>query len=239
MGARAIALFATGVLDLKLPRTKIDNSSPPQEKSQEFKPIQKVPSPTASPFPLKPVLLWLLLGMALFFPFWEQRNVFFLWPADKLCRGIYGTNPFPECREIAKYIQSHTTPDESIAVLGSEPEVYFYSHRRSATGYIYTYGLLEPQPFAQRMQREMAAEIERSEPKFILFVDIFSSWMHRKVSNPNLEIVNWGNQYLEKYYLRVGVADIRSFLETDYIWGGEARDYKPQSSYYLELFERK
>jgi hypothetical protein len=26
------------------------------------------------------------------------------------------------------------------AILGSEPETYFYAHRHSATGYIYTYG---------------------------------------------------------------------------------------------------
>ena len=46
-----------------------------------------------------------------------------------------------------------------MAVLGSEPEIYFLARRHSATGYIYTYGLMEAQPFARRMQDEMIREI--------------------------------------------------------------------------------
>jgi hypothetical protein len=41
-----------------------------------------------------------------------------------------------------------------IADLGSEPEIYFYAHLHSATGYIYTYGLMDEQKYAWTMQRE-------------------------------------------------------------------------------------
>ena len=59
--------------------------------------------------------------------------------------------------------------------LGSEPEIYFYSHRHSATGYIYTYGLMEPQKYAHQMQQEMIHEIERASPKDLMSVGIFYS----------------------------------------------------------------
>jgi len=65
---------------------------------------------------------------------------------------IYGANPFfGSCSRLPSTWQAHTNPTDTIAVLGSEPEIYFYSHRISATGYIYTYPLMEPQRYAVQM----------------------------------------------------------------------------------------
>ena len=65
----------------------------------------------------------------------DQREFFFDLDPVAACRATYGGNPFPEAIKIADDIQHHTSPDEHrIAVLGSEPEIYFYSHRRSVSG---------------------------------------------------------------------------------------------------------
>jgi hypothetical protein len=56
-------------------------------------------------------------------------------PSDAV-RMIYGPNPFSEAVRVAEYLQEHTNPTDTIAILGSEPEIYFYAHRHSATGYI-------------------------------------------------------------------------------------------------------
>ena len=53
-------------------------------------------------------------------------------------------NPFVESAVIADYLSRHTTPDQRVAVIGSEPQIYFYAKRRAATGHIYTYPLVEP-----------------------------------------------------------------------------------------------
>ena len=74
---------------------------------------------------------------------------------------MYGLNPFPESIAIAEYIKAHSKEQDKIAVLGSEPQIYFYSNRHSATGYIYVYGLMEDQKYALKMQKEMAEEIEK------------------------------------------------------------------------------
>ena len=57
---------------------------------------------------------------------------------------MYLESPFPEAIQIANYIRTHTGKDSRIAILGSEPEIPFYADRRSATGYIYMYGLTNP-----------------------------------------------------------------------------------------------
>ena len=50
-------------------------------------------------------------------------------------------------------------------LLWSEPEILFYSKRRSATGYIYTYPLMEEPPFATAMQKEMISEMKGLSPR--------------------------------------------------------------------------
>ena len=102
---------------------------------------------------------------------------------------VYGNNPFPESLRIARYLEDHTTPDQKIAVFGSEPQIYFYAHRHSATGYIYTYPLMEPQPFASQMQTEMIEEIERNRPAYIVFVSMQYSWLKRPDSDR--KILDW------------------------------------------------
>ena len=94
------------------------------------------------------------------------QKLFFEVSPVQVSRMVYGDSPFPESFRIADYLREHTSPDDKIAVLGSEPEIYFYSRRHSATGYIYTYPLMEPQKYARRMQEEMIREIEQRNPKY-------------------------------------------------------------------------
>lgn len=83
---------------------------------------------------------------------------------------------FAEAKEVAGYIEAHSTRQDRLAVFGSEPEIYFYSHRHSATGYIYSYALLEKQDFASQMRNQMMAEVERAAPKYAVLVDNEPSW---------------------------------------------------------------
>lgn len=82
-------------------------------------------------------------------------------------RELYCNNPFVESIEIAKFVREHTDPSDDIAVLGSKPEIYFYSHRHSATGYIYTYALMEARRYARKMRAQMIQEIEKSRPRLV------------------------------------------------------------------------
>ncbi len=89
-------------------------------------------------------------------------------PPDEVSRKRYAGNPFVEAREVGARIASDTTPADTVAVVGSEPEIYVYSGRRAATGYMYTYPLTELQPDNVRMQHEMMAEIEAARPKYLV-----------------------------------------------------------------------
>ena len=157
-----------------------------------------------------------LLGVTLSLPiFWEKKFFFVISPVEA-SRMIYSDNPFAESVKIADYLRDHTTPNDTIAVLGSEPEIYFYAQRHSATGYIYTYGLMEPQKYAGQMQEEMIHEIERARPKYLISVVMFYSWLWRPGSERL--IFTWANEYTAQNYAATGLVNITP-RETDYFFG--------------------
>lgn len=173
---------------------------------------------------------------SIIFPVVVYGEQYFRMTPTRLSREIYGPNPFPEAVEIALRISASSGPNDSVAILGSEPEILFYSNRRSATGHIYMYGLMEPQPYASRMQMEMAREVEAARPKHLVVVNIPTSWLVRRSSDRF--IFQWMDQYVKAHYNRVGVAEITSMVETSYIWGKDAASYQPRSPYFIFLFER-
>ncbi|HET9251983.1 MAG TPA: glycosyltransferase family 39 protein [Candidatus Eisenbacteria bacterium] len=171
---------------------------------------------------------------------------------EEMSRALYGSNPFPESVSIARYIASNSGPDARVAVLGSEPQIYFHSGRRSATGYIYTYGLMErvpgprdpatgkptwlPQPYARRMHEEMIREIEAAEPEYIVFVQVYTSWLANPESDQH--IMEWSRGYVAERYDLVGTADILE-NDTEYRWGHEAASSEPRSEERMYVFRLK
>jgi hypothetical protein len=117
----------------------------------------------------------------------------------------FGINPFLEAIPLARYVREHSSPDARIAVLGSEPEIYFYSQRRSATGYIYVYGLMEEQVYARQMQDEMIREIEEARPEYLVYVASPLSWLRGSESDPH--IFTWAKLYLDHGYQLISLPE--------------------------------
>ena len=186
--------------------------------------------PRGWPQMLALVVFFAALGLSII----KQKDFLFRMDPITACRAVYGVNPFPEAIKVADYIQSHSTKGDRIAILGSEPEIAIYADRHSATGYIYTYGLMEAQPYASQMQREMAVEIEAANPQFLVFVGVPTSWLPQPRSD--LFIFNWGRNYVHTHYELVGLADI--LPNTEYRWGADVKNYERRSRWALEVYKR-
>jgi len=141
-----------------------------------------------------------------------------------------------ESVRIAEYLRGHTTPSDTIAVLGSEPQIYFYSNRHSATGYIYTYGLMEAHRYATQMQEEMIREIEQARPKFLISVVMPDSWLQRSESEKL--IFNWATEYTTQNYTVAGFVNMVAPDKTDYYFGSVPQSV-PQLGKYVLIYERK
>ena len=128
---------------------------------------------------------------------------------------IYGLNPFSESLEIAQYIRDNTKKEDTVAVLGSEPQIYFYSQRKSATRHLYMYPLMEKHVYARKMQDEMIREIEGAQPKFVVMVKIGGTWVSAR-PNFSTALKDWAQGYLNREYEIDGVVDILSHKKTLY-----------------------
>lgn len=169
----------------------------------------------------------------------QLRSFFFAMNPTEVCRATYSANPFPEALPIANYLAANTPPDGRIAVLGSEPEIYFYSRRHSASGYIYMYPLMEEQKYAMTMQKEMIGEIENANPKFVVVVGVSYSWLARPGSPQVNSLLSWLDRYVRGQYELTGIADIVGPTQTEYRWGEQAGTYIPESPNVVRIFKRR
>jgi 4-amino-4-deoxy-L-arabinose transferase-like glycosyltransferase len=178
-------------------------------------------------------LFALALGWAVF----EQRAAFFEDSPAKIIGTNYPENPFIEALEVSQYIRTHSAPSDTIGVVGSEPEIYFYAGRKSATGYIYTYGLMEPQPYALTMQKEMIGELERSKPAYLVFVDYENSWA--SFSSSDRTIFKWFADYSQKRYDLVGIVNQLPSGKIAARWDAEANASPLPRQLFLSVYKRK
>ena len=168
----------------------------------------------------------------------QWSDIFFLLSPAQASRAIYGTNPFPESVEIGRYLASHSAPGARIAVLGSEPQIYFYSRRRSATGYICTYPLMESQSHAVEMQKEMIRDIEKANPDYVVFVHVKDSWLQYADSNPL--IFDWFGKYQRERLQLAGFVEIASDGPTEYRWFDHPEtNVQTTAESWLAIFKRR
>lgn len=152
----------------------------------------------------KSVELFSALGVQVLFfvvivvAFVEDGDDWFGREPRKVGQAIYGTTLFSESQTVADYIRQNFPKDARVAVIGSEPQIYFLAGRRSATGYIYTYGLMGKHQFARPMQDEMIREIESARPECVVYVENRYSWA--KSPGTDERIFDWWKDYWAAHY---------------------------------------
>ena len=159
-----------------------------------------------------------ILSLLLLLSFVVESPYYFMYSPEKVVEKTYGKmNVFTTSKMIGEYIKANTSPLDKIQVLGSEPQIYFFSNRRSASGHIYMYGLMENQEYAREMQQELVQDIINEKPKYIVFSLEKSSWMLSPDSD--MWLWEWYKKYNAEHYdvTCLGVFDKDTL--TQYIWG--------------------
>jgi hypothetical protein len=180
----------------------------------------------------------LLIFLACFaFSVFRQRQVYFSLTPDQVVQSVYEDNAFVPSVKVAEFVRNNSPADARIAVLGSEPEIYFYANRHSATGYLYMYSLIVHHKYTSRMRDEMLGELEANRPLYVIYVDVWDDWGPREGGPQLAEFLPRLHEFMDRSYEVTGVADIGE--TTQYIWGPVAQHYKPQSSKAIYILRRK
>jgi hypothetical protein len=97
---------------------------------------------------------------------------------------------------------------------------------------------MEDQKYALKMQKEMAEEIEKASPKYLILVSNPYSWLVHPESERY--ILDWVKEYCEDGFSLVGIVDmLPDHPVSVYRWDGEAMNYFPRSPYFLSVYKRK
>ncbi len=102
-------------------------------------------------------------------PIAANRAMLFAPDPETIAKLIYGSNPFDYSAAIASEVDRLTTPDDTVLIIGSEPQILFYADRKSASRYIYFSPLAAP-PY-EGLAQQLAAtlrEVEQSRPKVVI-----------------------------------------------------------------------
>lgn len=166
----------------------------------------------------------------------QDAAVYYSYSPEQLSRALYGLSAFPESEEIAAFLRANTEPDEPIAVLGSEPQLFYLSGRRSASPHIYTYPLMEPNEHAPQLQEEMIDNIVKARPKYLIWVNSPQSWLPRPGSHQR--ILEWFGAYRETHCELIEVYDLITGEEVVRRRGEKAAGYQPRGPVWLGIYRR-
>lgn len=178
----------------------------------------------------------LLFSILVLFSLYTFSDFYFKYSPAELCARMYGRNPFQESLKVAQFLQNNSAPQDRIAVFGSEPQIYFYSKRKAATGYLYTYPLMENQPYHRDMQKDMISELEGNKPRYIVVVNSNISWLAGPQSDNY--IMKWFETYAAANYHLVGLVDMVSPVDARYVWKQDLVSYQMQAKENIQIMER-
>jgi hypothetical protein len=116
---------------------------------------------------------WAMLNLLIFLTLGIMHAnilpIFSYGPAEN-CLWVYGpNNPFLESPIMAEKIKKYSLPTDKIFVAGSEPQIYYYSKRKSVSRFAITYPLIIETPVREKYQQEAVAEIKKELPKLIVY----------------------------------------------------------------------
>lgn len=145
----------------------------------------------------------------LLIPISINANYYIDYSPDELSRRYFGTNPFPESVDLAQYIMERTTPDDSIFIIGSEPQVLLYAKRKSAASFVMFYPLMMAiYPRYKEFQRKVWEEVNNTHPKYVITIWLQTSllWDRRA----DLLIINKSKEMIVGKYFLEAVMTIRN-----------------------------
>lgn len=172
-------------------------------------------------------------------PIYQQRKLLFAANAWEASWEMYGPLPFffNETRDIARRLKPSLSAGSTIAVVGSEPQIYFYLDKKAPTGFIYVYYLTEEQPYAPAMQAEFKRDLETSLPDYLIYAP---SWKDEYFSQEAYDgLLRWYENFRDRHYDLIGLAEVISRRTTLYRWGDEVRGHKFRSLRRILVYQRR
>lgn len=159
-----------------------------------------------------------------------QFGYFFGWSSEKVTSEMYGTEYFTEIKTLSDTLPKLMSESGKIGILGPEPEVFFYTKKRSATGFLYHYPIYEKHKFAHSMATQLMAEFEKNKPEIVLYFCTVENIGKHENAETMHRIQTWFQDFSANYEL-VGKF-LRRKDDAKMVWKNEAEWHSLYSSHF-------
>ena len=163
-------------------------------------------------------------------------DVLYQFSLAQVTETVYHSNPFLFSSKIAKIISENTSKEDRIAIIGNEPQFLFYSHRRSATSFIYTYSIGEDQPLAEQFRFEMIQQIESSFPKLLVYSSIQPEWYKKPKGWEELD--KWFFSFANLHYAPFARFEYNNIKDTLLITDTDRILKKPTHLFWITIYKK-
>ena len=143
-----------------------------------------------------------------------QFCYFFYYSPDHVSRRMYPLDYCADIKRFSLFLKTQVQPDERIGQYGCEPQIWFYTQREAASGFLYAYPLMEAQPFAESMTAQFIKETEQTNPEWLIH-----SYFSISDDNPKTtqQLDAWMKKYTKNYQLK-GYLYETTHSEADWKW---------------------
>lgn len=155
---------------------------------------------------------------------------------ERILRNVYGNNPFPESMEIGNWINANSKPEDNIVLIGSEPQIYFYTKKKSPSRHAYFTAIVNNIPEHKAMQEEFIRDTEKANPRYLVFFNHPLSLLVQPGASQY--VFEWANKYVTANYHLVGLVDMIEGQHATYLWKEQIGNYKPVSQNQIFVYER-
>ncbi len=168
------------------------------------------------------VVLWPVLALNGYW-FWENHRTT-LWRA-------YSSNSFQEMAEIGAELKKRSSPSDSIAIIGSEPELLLSADRASALSHLFFQGVVQRHARYAQFQQQTREELWGRRPRFMVLPG--GQFEHLKDDPLVKEIV----ARLPKDYHTICVVDLAE-KQSKTTWDPPPEDAVPKTLFWIMVMER-
>jgi hypothetical protein len=168
------------------------------------------------------MVAWPVLGNHGYW-FWEDHRT--------TLRRAYDNNSFQEMAEIGRELKKRSTASDSIAIIGSEPELLLSADRPSALSHLFFQGVVQRHARYAQFQQQTREELWGRRPRFVVLPG--AQYEHLKDDPLVKEIV----ARLQKDYHTIGVVDIAE-KQSKIIWDPTPEQAVPKTLFWIIIMER-
>jgi hypothetical protein len=157
----------------------------------------------------------------------KRKEYYFNPKHNAISKSIYGTNPFVECKEIAKKLNLKSKPGDEMIVFGSEPQLNFYTNMRTPTRHFFMGFLTKGHKEEEKWIAEVKKDVESKMPRFLVHVVQPFSWVY--MPNVKTDLFDYGFSIAAQHYNLIGIADMKDNKPV-YAWDKEVINYPPMNN---------